>query len=294
MASSIDINKIVEILTQNQGEDLTTKGINKLRKYILDQATDLSNQATATLTPLLQKLNKDVCPDEKTINGITSILNNFIENINKKTAVIDKLSQPINSNIDLISNIKKTTDTIDLSITTATLAISLIPPPGLPGAIVSAVDILDTLRNKVLYNKTGSPRIPQLSTPLTGAFISIAIFNTFIEDIVTQINQLLNLLKKCITQYNLNLNITPFSSITLKIVEKQKQTVSNINNSQYQGFIIEIEEKDYTPTVKQRRAVGKNNQGITLISTPYSFTTNNQVLIDELKFIIGRDNLKAY
>ena len=34
MASSIDINKIVEILTQNQGEDLTTKGINKLRKYI--------------------------------------------------------------------------------------------------------------------------------------------------------------------------------------------------------------------------------------------------------------------
>jgi hypothetical protein len=46
--------------------------------------------------------------------------------------------------------------------------------------------------------------------------------------------------------------------------------------------------------VKQRRAVGQNYQGINLISTPYSFTTNTQTLINELKLIIDRDNLKAY
>jgi hypothetical protein len=46
--------------------------------------------------------------------------------------------------------------------------------------------------------------------------------------------------------------------------------------------------------VKQKRAVGQNYQGITLITTPYSFTTNSQTLINELKFIIDRDKLKAY
>ena len=35
MASSIDINKIVGILTQNQSEDLSQKGLNKIRKIIL-------------------------------------------------------------------------------------------------------------------------------------------------------------------------------------------------------------------------------------------------------------------
>ena len=62
----------------------------------------------------------------------------------------------------------------------------------------------------------------------------------------------------------------------------------------YKGFRLEIETKKYTDTVNQNRAVGKNNSGIILIATEYSFASDPNVLINELKFIIDRDDLKAY
>ena len=66
------------------------------------------------------------------------------------------------------------------------------------------------------------------------------------------------------------------------------------NESTYKGFILDIETRPFTDTVDQNRAVGKNNSGIIMISTEYSFASDPKVLIDELKYIIDRDNLKAY
>ena len=57
---------------------------------------------------------------------------------------------------------------------------------------------------------------------------------------------------------------------------------------------IEIEKVPYTPTVDRKRAVGKNQDNITLIQTALSFTTDDQILIEELKLIINSNNLKAY
>ena len=51
-------------------------------------------------------------------------------------------------------------------------------------------------------------------------------------------------------------------------------------DSTYKGFILEIETRVYTDTVNQNRAVGKNQSGIVLIATDYSFASNPNILIE--------------
>ena len=87
---------------------------------------------------------------------------------------------------------------------------------------------------------------------------------------------------------------TPISEDLQNINNRQEIAEETLNQTSYQGFIIEIEEVPFNPTVIRRKAVGINQSGIKLIETPLSFTTNPQTLIEELKLIIVRDNLKAY
>jgi hypothetical protein len=92
-----------------------------------------------------------------------------------------------------------------------------------------------------------------------------------------------------------NFNIAhSLSDNIISISAQQTQANATINQTTYNGFLIEIETVPYTPTVNRYRAVGKNQSGITLVQTDLSFTLEPQILINELKLIIDKDNLKAY
>jgi hypothetical protein len=114
--------------------------------------------------------------------------------------------------------------------------------------------------------------------------------NGFILTIVNVLNSLDTILIKC----SPNSTFIPISKGINDSADVQRQAEVTLNQTTYQGFIIEIQEVPYTPTVIRRRALGKNQQGIILIQTELSFTTNPLTLINELKSIIDKDNLKAY
>jgi len=66
--------------------------------------------------------------------------------------------------------------------------------------------------------------------------------------------------------------------------------IENIN-----GFILSVETDNKNPvgTLKRRFAVAKNEDGVTLLKGEPSFSSNDQILIDELVFYIQQNDLKA-
>jgi hypothetical protein len=102
------------------------------------------------------------------------------------------------------------------------------------------------------------------------------------------LNKLDFFLKKC------GATLAPLDQSLLDLETISNQQTSTPDTSSYKGFTLEIVNKPYNDKVSQKIGVAKNQSGIILLQTNPSFTTTPQVLIDELKFIIDRDNLKAY
>ena len=120
--------------------------------------------------------------------------------------------------------------------------------------------------------------------------IALNIVSTFIKNIVRTLNSLDALLASCLNEDQKSQLVSVADNLTRISVDN----VQSINDTTYQGFIFQIEEVPFSPTVTRRKAVAFNQSGIALLETPLSFTTNEQTLINELKLIIDRDNLRSY
>ena len=78
--------------------------------------------------------------------------------------------------------------------------------------------------------------------------------------------------------------------LTQEAEEEGSPVLNNVN-----GFIMGVEtSKNSVGSLKRRYAVAKNPQGVTILKGEPSFSSSDQILIDELAFYITSNNLKAY
>ncbi len=126
---------------------------------------------------------------------------------------------------------------------------------------------------------------------IQGTLSSASLVISITGQYVLKAKETLSIIDSYIKKCNKEANLDPISKIIDDVANSQLQASQSQNQTTYKGFIIEIEEVPYTPTVTRRRAIGKDTSGIVLIQTELSFTTDSQTLINELKFIIDRDNV---
>ena len=291
-AETIDANQIEKATPA----DLKAMGIAKLPLLLLvigNQVKKIVNPALKNLISIyLQKyLDTNSCPDAATLTKIRQQRDLIVGQLNKVGRLLNIITISLTGVSIFLTLLQSFIKGIDLAKIAAKIAAVSFPvlAPALPGLLAT----LTNAKTATLIDPTtGNSRLQKLTSIIGGAALVASIIGGFILVAVALLKSIDAFLEKC-DPNNMN-SLTPVSKEIQDIADAQLQADNTQNLTTYQGFIFDIEIVPYTPTVDRRRAVGKNQSGIVLIQTELSFTTDEQTLINELKLIIDRDNLKAY
>ena len=259
---------------------------NLIKEYGIDKLEAALEEESDSIDELREQLKEEFCNVQ--LPQIIAKRNNAVDYLNNTGRILDTLTISVNfgaSFAEILETLIKILRGASFTINQAAKAIPLIP-----GAVVSAVNDLSTIADTVTFKPDGTPNIPPLK--ITAAQVSPA-FAT-VQSTIVRCVDLLDRLDILITLCDPNANLTGISDSINTVYDNELVAAATENDGTYKGFILEIESIPFTDTVNKNRAVGKNRSGIILISTESSFTSNPQVLIDELKFIIDRDDLKSY
>ena len=281
--AGIDINTILNAIP----EDKKVKGLQKLGQILIQKGTELDSQLPSSITNLVSQFTPGSCPNPAVLQSIVEKRNNIVGKLNtvgQSLNVVTSTYTGVSSFLDVvlfsISNLKN----IKTGVSIAAKAI----PFGLPGAIPAALSDLGDATDRLTFDSLGNSKLQQQKDRIDSLIIPIAIFSKTIQNITNLLNSLDTLIIGC----NPNSTLDPLSDTIVQTANSQTQ--ADVSNGSYKGFTFTIEEVPFSPTVNRLKAIALNQGGIPLLETPLSFTTNRQTLIDELKLIIDRDNLKPF
>jgi hypothetical protein len=256
---------------------------NQVKKIVIPALTNL-------ISTYIQKyLDTNSCPDAATLAKIRQQRDLILGQLNKIGKLLNVITISLTGVSTFLSLLQGFITGIDAAKIAAKIAAVAFPPlaAGLPALLAT----LTNAKTAALIDPTtGNSRLQKLTSIIGGAALVASIIGGFILTAIALLKSIDAFLSKC----DPNNPLSPISKEIQDIADAQLQADNTQNLTTYQGFIIETETIPYTPTVNRKRAVGKNQSGIILIQTELSFTTDDQTLINELKLIIDRDNLKAY
>ncbi len=268
----------------------TAKGSKRLRKFIFSLSRRLPKYVLNLFAPfgitIATKViegvrGKDLesykvtCPPREVLltiiylrNELTTILNNANKVITTSNNVINIVQTSLSALNAILAVLKR-----------IPYPTTGIPPLGLPplttGQINTFTDNINKLQKRISQGQVGLSTIQALSLILAGLLTSI----------LELLNSLDNFIQKCAEEQNI-----PYNLINAELVAIQ----GNVESS-YKGFTFDIKlENLENPQYPRRYVVAINEQGLIVLRSESSFTANPQTLIDQLKFIIDRDNLKSF
>ena len=280
----------IQVLENSLPSSLKLTGSEKLGQIILEKGIQISDQIQPQLTNIQNELNSapnGACLPPAQLDLIILQRNNIVNKLNQIGSVLDTATVAAGITSDLLNSLITAAQTLRV---TKTALIAADATAGGVGPFASLVfqanEVLDVLK----FDSLGNSKLNKLKTIIDNTAAPISLTGSFISIAIVSLNSIDNILRQC----SPNSTYLAISNDLENITLRQNIAENTLNQITYKGFVLEIEIVPYTPTVNRRRAIGKNQSGIIMIQTEFSFTTSNQVLINELKLIIDRDNLKAY
>jgi hypothetical protein len=260
---SIDeLKKIVFPLILNL---LAQYGITKITELVLENKNQLTETLKAQIT----------CPPKADLTEIIAIKNKLVHQLNNTLNTINKASKTLEISSNAIE-----------SLNTAYQILKFLPTPSAVGGIGIPIFVINNIQDVKIFLSNNIERFKQGNNGI------LTIVETLINTL-SQIIDFLNLLDK-ITQYCSQDNTTQnqISAELTALTQQQSQQLSpviiNVN-----GFEMGVETEITDQPLKRRRAIARNKQGVVMLKGEWSYSSIDQILINELVFYIQQNDLKA-
>jgi len=208
-------------------------------------------------------LDQAVCPTQAELTNLINRKNKLVKQLTNSLRLIDTTTKQLGITQGVIVLLDATFFTAENTPT------FLNPfPPGLNRFLSKTIDKLKSVNAGIL---------------------SILII---LRQVLTQALQLLNLLdqlvQKCYPDANQERISAELTALTIQQSTQLSPVVTNVN-----GFEMGVETENSPNTLKRRRAIARNKQGVVMLKGEWSFSSIDQILIDELVFYIQQNDLKA-
>ena len=298
--SEISIVKETIKKTENIAGVATLSSQEKLNNLILKKTLTLSTLALPALTKIatdvgIVDLNNptvpNICPSQEVLDKAVSVRNNINGQLTVLSKYLKVTEVSLNSLQKLTQGLITVTEFLTVTRTATSIAAKLLGPVPLPGIVGSTLSDLEAFKNLITFDKLGNPKLAKVKVSLGQGLVYLAKASAVVLQLVTVIKAIDAALQHCGVSPDL---IDPDTQSIASTAQQTEDIQNEPYTENYKGFTLTTEEKQYTPTTKQIRGVANNSDGITLLTTPYSFTTQPQLLISELKFKIDSENLKPY
>jgi len=291
-ASQLSIDQIKELSKENKGADYfiqerLSNQINTIKSILIPSIiTMISAFGVTKATDLIDK-NKDkildtinkqsTCPTPLKLTDLINQKNKLVKQLNNTLKLIDSTTKALGitggviEGLNIAYNIFK-----NLPIPSSTGV------PGVPGLPI----------NVILAIQDNKDKIDKLLGKLKTINTSILSILILLRQVLLQAIQLLNLLdqlvEKCYPNAEQERIAIELTTLTNEQSTQLSPVVTNVN-----GFEMGVETEVTNNSLKRRRAIATNKQGVVMLKGEFSFSSIDQILIDELVFYIQQNDLKA-
>ena len=270
--------------------------IQRLVNVILQKVNDIKAKYTAKIEEFLAQFTLG-CPTPEQIEKMVTLRNRAVDELTKVYDSVNRIADNIagiSGFVSLILTIVKIAQTAISALGLAQIIAPIIPNPALV-KINAATELAQSIIDKVRYKADGDARLVPIVNGIIAANVAIQLFVSALRDLICKLEALDPQILACAEEAGMEKPaLSPVSPAIIAFVEEALgENESSVIETTYRGFIFEIEEIPFSPTVNRSRANALNKDGIVMLSSELSFTKEPSILIEELKFVIDRDNLRA-
>ena len=294
------VNKLKSMIPTDPSQALQKAVSKKIREIIMKYIPLIIgmiakfgiSKLTEALKNGFKNFNKKSCPNPKELKKLINKRNKIVKILNAIYKFVDALVKAAGIVLTLIQ-IFRLVKSIVVSLPIPQ-AIGT-PPAKDFGGLIASQPMSATLKN-ANFIEVFEKQIAKYETITIMVLAILTVLRAVLKMAIDLLKGLDGMIEICANEYLEKEEIT-LEEIDAELLKSLEETEEEVPLDPFlNGFILSVvdDNKVMVGKTKRRYAIAKNKDGVIMLKGESSFSANDQILIDELKFYIKQNDLKAY